>query len=73
MAFTTWAALKVSVLDAIAGHVEGTPFLFKYELDGVSREYRSIEELERLYNFACRQESKTTRKRRSFGRHRRFQ
>ncbi len=73
MAFTTWAALKTAILDAIANHVAGTPCTGEYEVDGQRMKYRSFDELERLYDFACKQAAKASRTRRSFGRFRRFQ
>jgi hypothetical protein len=72
MAFTTWTALKTSILDAIANHVAGAPCTGEYEIEGQRMKYRSFDELERLYNFASKQAARETRTRRSFGRYRRF-
>jgi hypothetical protein len=62
MAFTTWAALKTSILDAMADSLAGSPCTGEYEIStsSMSRKlkYRSYEELERLYNFASLQAAK---------------
>lgn len=51
-AFTTWTALRTAVLDAISDYVAGAPLTGEYTIMGRTMKYRSIEELQRLYNFA---------------------
>jgi len=73
MAFTTWAALKTSILDAIADSIAGKPCVGEYTTPtGINIKYRSHDELLSLYKEVCVLEAKTTGPRSSFGRYRRF-
>ncbi len=49
MAFTTWAALRTAMLDAIADSVAGTPCTGEYAIGNRRLTYRSYEELVKLY------------------------
>uniref|UniRef100_A0A6M3K1Y3 Uncharacterized protein n=1 Tax=viral metagenome TaxID=1070528 RepID=A0A6M3K1Y3_9ZZZZ len=72
--FTTWTALRTAVLDAIADYVAGAPLTGEYTIMGRTMKYRSIEELQRLYEFAdkmMQSENITASSRVSHGRFRR--
>lgn len=73
MAFTTWAALKTAILNAMADHASGKPFMKTYEFDGVTRTATDIKELQDFYEWVSKQAAKSSRPRPSFGRYRRFQ
>lgn len=47
--FTTWAALRTAVKDAIANYVAGAPCTGEYSMGGRTMKYRSIKELRELY------------------------
>ena len=47
--FTTWAAIRTAVLDAIATYVAGAPITGEYTIGGRTMKYRSIKELRELY------------------------
>jgi len=49
MAFTTWTALRVSIQDAIADHVAGSPCIGIFTKGDRHLEYKSYEELIMLY------------------------
>lgn len=74
--FTTWAALRTAILDAIANHVAGDPCVGSYTVAGRTMEYRSIDELTKLLEMTYKLEllaspgSAATRV--SYGRARRF-
>jgi len=72
MAFTTWEALKTSILDAMADSILGSPCTGEYEINGRKMKYRSYEELQRLYEWVKIQSARASGPRRSFGRYRRF-
>lgn len=75
MAFTTWAALRTAIKDAIADYVAGAPCVGEYEINGRQLKYRSIKELKELYKLTTDLEDlenggdQTTRQ--SHGRYRR--
>lgn len=48
MAFTTWAALRTAILDAIANYVAGAPCIGEYTIGDRHLRYRSIAELKDL-------------------------
>ena len=48
MAFTTWAALRTAIKDAIADHVAGDACTGSYSIGNRSLTYRSFEELVEL-------------------------
>lgn len=48
MAFTTWAALRTAIKDAIADHVAGTPCTGEYTIGSRRLVYRSYDELVKL-------------------------
>lgn len=47
--FTTWAALRIEILDAIATYVADAPCTGEYSIGGRTMKYRSIKELRKLY------------------------
>lgn len=47
--FTTWAAIRTAVLDAIATYVAGSPITGEYSIGNRTMKYRSIKELRELY------------------------
>lgn len=55
--FTTWAAVRTGVLDAIATYVEGAPCTGSYTIGGRTMSYRSIKELRELYEMTYDLES----------------
>jgi len=76
MAFTTWAALRTAIKDAIADHVAGDACTGSYSIAGRSLTYRSFEELvellEKTYSLESLEGSGDRNQMTSFGRHRRF-
>lgn len=76
MAFSTWAALRTAIKDAIADHVAGTPCTGSYSIGNRSISYRSFDELCQLLERTYTLESIESRGDRtqmvSYGRHRRF-
>ena len=50
--FTTWAALRTAVKDAIANYVAGAPCTGEYSMGGRTMKYRSIKDLRELYEMA---------------------
>jgi hypothetical protein len=76
MAFTTWAALRTAIKDAIANSVAGTPMNGEYQIGEYRLRYRSYEELIALYEKTFTLESLesagSTESRVSYGRYRRF-
>ena len=47
--FTSWAALRTSIKDAIATHIAGKPCVGSFTMGNHTMNYISVEELERLY------------------------
>jgi hypothetical protein len=47
--FTTWAALRTAVKDAIADYVAGSPCVGEYSMGGRTMRYRNIKELRELF------------------------
>lgn len=47
--FSTWAALRTAIKDAIANHVANTPLVGSYAIMGYDLKYRSYEELIDLF------------------------
>jgi len=45
MAFTSWAALRTAIKDAIADHVAGAPCVGSYVIANRTLRYRTYEEL----------------------------
>lgn len=76
MAFTTWAALRTAIKDAIADHVDGSPCTGSYEIEGRKMTYRNFNELTRLYQktyvLEALEDSGKPSQMVSYGRHRRF-
>lgn len=76
MAFTTWAALRTAIADAIADHVAGAPCTGSYQIGTRRMEYRSFDELtalyEKTYVLDRLENMGTIQDRVSYGRHRRF-
>lgn len=57
MAFTTWATLRSTILDAISDYVDGAPCTGSYSVGGRTMTYRSIDELKNLYKMTYELES----------------
>jgi len=76
MAFSTWAALRTAIKDAIADHVAGNACTGSYSKGGRSLTYRTYEELigllEKTYILESLESSGDRDRITSFGRHRRF-
>jgi len=76
MAFSTWAALRTAIKDAIADHVAGSPCVGEYQMGNRRLKYRTFDELCDLLTKTYRLESLETAgdpsTRVSYGRHRRF-
>jgi hypothetical protein len=70
--FTTFSALKIAILDAIADSVAGSPCTGEYQIGGRTMKYRSYEELMSLYKEVSVLAAKESGPRSSFGRYRRF-
>jgi len=74
--FSTWAALRTAIKDAIANHVANTPLVGSYAIMGYDLKYRTYEELIDLYQktFVLEQLENTGDRNTmtSYGRHRRF-
>ncbi len=74
--FTTWAALRTAIKDAIANHVANTPLVGSYAIMGYDLKYRTYEELVDLLQKTYVLESLETTGDRdtitSYGSHRRF-
>ena len=49
MAFTSWAALRTAIKDAIADHVAGDPCVGEYQIGRRTLKYRSYDDLVALY------------------------
>jgi hypothetical protein len=47
--FSTWAALRTAILDALATYVDGSPCTGSYSIGSRTMNYRSIKELKELY------------------------
>jgi len=47
--FSTWAALRTAIKDAIANHVANTPLVGSYAIMGYDLKYRTYDELLNLY------------------------
>ena len=56
-AFTTWAALRTAILDAIANHVAGDPAVGEYSIGNKRMKYRDISQLKELYDNTYEMES----------------
>jgi len=76
MAFTTWAALRTSMLDAIADSIAGTPCTGEYSIGNRRLTYRSYDELvklyEKTYELEALESSGDPAKMVSYGKYRRF-
>ena len=76
MAFTTWAALRTDIKNAIANHVAGTPCVGDYSIGGRSLKYRTFDELigliEKTYQIEALESAGDTSQMVSYGRPRRF-
>ena len=76
MAFTTWAALRTAIKDAIADHIAGAPCVGEYVIGSRRLTYRTYDELVKLLEVSYSLESLETAidpsTRVSYGRHRRF-
>ena len=76
MAFTTWAALRTAIKDAIASYVDGSPITGSYSIGGRMVQYRSIDDLKKLlqltYDMETMEGGGDPATRVSYGRHRRF-
>lgn len=76
MAFTTWAALRTAIKDAIANHVAGSPCTGSYSIGDRSMTYRTFEELigllEKTYTLEALETAGNPATRVSYGRPRRF-
>ena len=76
MAFSTWAALRTAIKDAIADSVAGTPMSGSYSIGNRSLTYRSYEELvellEKTYILESLESSGDRKQIVSYGRHGRF-
>ena len=77
MAFSTWAALRTAIKDAIADHIAGTPITGSYSKGNRTLTYRSYDELvgllEKTYQLEALESSGDRSQMTSHGRHRRFQ
>ena len=49
MAFTTWNALRTEILDAIAEHIAGKPFVKEFTVGEKTMRFTSLKELEKFY------------------------
>lgn len=76
MSFTTWAALRTAILDAIANHVAGEPCVGHFVKDNRTLSYKKFDDLTDLYEKTFILESLEsagdTSTRVSYGRYRRF-
>lgn len=76
MSFSTWAALRTAIKDAIADHVAGTPCVGSYQIADRMLKYRTFEELigllEKTYTLEALENSGTIATRVSYGRYRRL-
>lgn len=77
MSFTTWAALRSSIKDAIADHVAGTPCTGSVTLEsGKTIKYRTYDELcdllKKTYELEAIETPVNSSNRVSYGRYRRF-
>jgi hypothetical protein len=50
MAFTSWAAIRSDIKDALADHAAGSPCTRSYTIGNKSHTYRTPEELTKLYS-----------------------
>ena len=48
--FSTWAALRTAIKNAIANHVENTPLVGSYAIMGYDLKYKTYEELITLFH-----------------------
>ena len=76
MAFTTWAAVRTAIKNAIATHADGDPCVGSYSVEGVTVQYKSMSELLDLYKMtytlAALDSGGTPTSRISYGSPRRF-
>lgn len=76
MAFTTWEAVRTDIKDKIAAHVSGEPCIGSYSVGNQTVSFRTIEELQKLYEMTFKLEeldtspSPTTRV--TYGRYRKY-
>lgn len=76
MSFTSWAALRTAIKDAIADHVAGSPCVGSYTIGDRALRYRTFEELvgllEKTYVLEGLEDAGGTATRVSYGRYRRL-
>jgi len=76
MAFTTWAALRTAIKDAIADHIAGTPCTGEYAIGNRRLRYRTFDELigllEKTYQIEALESSGDPDSMVSYGSYRRF-
>ena len=74
--FSTWAALRTAIKDAIANHVANTPLVGSYAIMGYDLKYRTYEELisllEKTYQLEALESVGDQRTMTSYARPRRF-
>ena len=73
--FSTWAAVRTAIKDALATAVGGAVMMGEYRVGDTTVRYRTFEELKKLYEMTYQFESLDsidTCTRVSYGRHRRF-
>jgi len=49
MAFTSWADMRDAIKEALMTYVEGSPCTGSYTINGKTHQYRSVDELKKLY------------------------
>lgn len=58
MAFTTWAALRTAIKDALADHIAGKPFVQSFALEGgPSFTFKNIREAKELIQMTYEMEA----------------
>jgi len=76
MAFSTWAALRTGIKDAIADHIAGTPCTGEYAIGNRRLRYRTFDELigllEKTYALEALESSGDPASMVSYGSYRRF-
>ena len=74
--FSTWAALRTAIKDAIANHVANTPLVGSYSIMGYDLKYRTYEELidllQKTYDLEALENTGSRDTMTSYSSHRRF-
>jgi len=58
--FSSWADVRTDIKNAIATHAAGDPCIGSYSVEGVSVNYKSIDELTKLYHMTYKLEALDT-------------